>query len=258
MRNGSFWPSWEESRLFTVLVAILLVYGIVFLLVEIKKTATETRYIGVSDQMAPTISVSGEGTASAAPDLREVSLTTSVTAATSDAAQDANSEQMTSLLASLRELGIADEDLETASYQVYPVYDYDVSPAVITGYTASQGLTVTIRDEALVSSVLAIAGEKEVAYIGDVRTSIEDTTALKAEARAEALREAYTEAAAIASAMGASLGRVVSYYESEGSYPYYYAERSMSAGMGGDSAMPELPEGESDVTVTVSVTYAIE
>lgn len=253
--GGGFWPSWEESKLFTVLVAILLVYGIVFLLVEIRKTVEETDHVGFADQMAPTITVTGEGEASAAPDLREVDLTTSIEASTANAAQDGNSEQMSALITALRELGIEENDLQTASYSVHPVYDYDVSPAQVRGYEASQTLTVTIRDKDLVSSVLTIAGDQEVAYIGDVRLSIEDTSEIKAEAREEAVREARREAAAIAAAMGAELGAVVSYYESQGGYPYYYAERD--AMLSADKAV-EIPEGENEVSVSVTVTYALE
>lgn len=253
-RNEGFWPSWGESKLFTVLLAILMVYGIVFLLVEIRKTVEETDHVGFADQVAPTITVTGEGEASAAPDLREVDLTTSVEAATASAAQDANSEQMSSLVAKLKELGIEEKDLQTAGYSVHPVYDYDVSPAAITGYEARQTLTVTIRNKDLVSSVLTIAGDLEVAYIGDVRLSIEDTTEVKTEAREEALREARQQALAIAQAMGAELGSVVSYYESEGYTPYY----SRSVYDQAEGAAPEVPEGENEVTVSVTVTFAIE
>lgn len=244
--------------MFTVLLAILLVYLIVFTYEKIMLTTREVATAGYSDQMAPTISVSGSGEAYGSPDLRKVDLTVTAAGATANAAQDAHSAKVTTLLTSLEALAIANDDIKTTNYSVYPTYDYDQSPAVIRGYETSQTVTVTMRDELLVSSVLQVAGDNGVTYIGDVQLTIEDTSALEAEARQEALSEAYEQASAIAAAMGATLGKPVSYYEStSGGYPMYYGKESYALA---DSAMsaPTIPEGENEVSMTVNVTYAIE
>ena len=241
--------------MFTVLLAILMVYLIVFTYTKITLTSREAATVGYQDQMAPTITVSGSGEAYGAPDLRNVDLTLTAAGATANAAQDAHSARIATLLASLKALAIADADIKTASYNVYPMYDYDQSPAVITGYETSQTITVTMRDAQLLESVLQVAGDNGITSIGDVQLTIEDTSALEAEARQEALAEAYEQASAIASAMGATLGKPVSYYEStSGGYPMYYAEESMMA----DKSTLSIPEGENEVSMTVSVTYAIE
>ncbi len=241
--------------MFTVLLAIILVYTIVLMYEKITLATRQITTAGYADQTAPTISVSGSGSASASPDLREVDLTMTATGATANAAQDAQSTKVATLLAALKALAIEDDDVQTANYSVYPTYDYDQSPAVITGYEASQTITVTMRDAALVASVLQVAGDNGVTTINDVALTIEDTSVLEAEARIAALAEARAQAEAIASAMGVRLGKPVSYYESTGgSYPMYYSKEMMSA----DSAVPSIPEGENEVTMTVNVTYAIE
>lgn len=252
------WPSWEDNKLFTVLLAILMVYGIVFLLVQTQRTYKEAQRAGYADQTAPTISVTGEGNASAASDLREVDLTVREEGTTANAAQDANAESMNGIIAAMKELGIESKDLQTSSYNVSPRYDYDASPAKIVGYEAMSTLTVTIRDAELVSSVLTIAGDKGVEYIGDVRFSIEDTTEMENEAREEALQEARAQAESIADAMGAELGRVVSYYESSGSAYPYYMERSLAAADSAIGSAPDIEEGENEVSLSVTVTYALE
>lgn len=252
------WPQWEENKLFTVLLAIFMVYMIVFIYEKIMVTTREVATAGYSDQMAPTITVSGSGEAYGSPDLRKVDLMMTATGATANAAQDAHSAKVATLLTSLTALAIEDDDMKTANYRVYPTYDYDQSPAVITGYETSQTITVTMRDEKLVTSVLQVAGDNGVTYIGDVQLTIEDTSALEAEARQEALSEAYAQASAIAAAMGASLGKPVSYYESTGGgYPMYYAKEAMLSAEDSASA-PSIPEGQNEVSMTVNVTYAIE
>lgn len=256
--NNTVWPTWQENKLFTVLLAIILVYAIVLMYEKITLTEREVATAGYADQIAPTISVSGTGSASGSPDLREVDLTMTATGATANVAQDAQSTKVATFLAALKALAIEDADIQTANYSVYPTYDYDQSPAVITGYEASQTITVTMRDAQLVASVLQVAGDNGITTINDVALTIEDTSALEAEARVEALAEARAQAVAIADAMGATLGKPVSYYESTGgSYPVYYSKEMMGMGSA-DSAAPSIPEGENEVTMSVTVTYAIE
>lgn len=256
--SGTIWPNWQENKLFTVLLAILIVYATVYLYEKITLTAREVATSGYAEQMAPTISVTGTGDASGSPDLRKVDVTMTADGVSADAAQNAHSEKIASFLAALDALAIGKKDIQTASYNVYPTYDYDVSPAVIVGYETSQTITVTMRDEKLVSSVLDVAGDNGASYISDVQLAIEDTTALENEARQEALADARSQASAIAAAMGASLGKPVSYYESTGGeYPVYFSEDSYASSDMRKSA-PSIPEGENEVTITVSVTYAIE
>lgn len=252
-RSGGFWPSWEENKLFSVLLAVLLVYGIVWVFVSIQKTMAEARHVGVADQMAPTISVTGTGDASETPDTIEVDLTVVVDAASANAAQDEGSENTVALLAALRELGIEEADIQTTDYRVAPVYDYDVSPAVITGYRATQTITVEAGDKAMGEAVVAKAGDLGVTEIGDLRLTVADEDDALATAREEAIANAYEQAKAIADAMGQQLGRVVSYYESQGGYyPYVsaVAERSF------DGAA-NIAVGENDYEVNVTVTYSL-
>ncbi len=251
-RSGGFWPAWEDNKLFSVLLAIFLVYLIVFVFVKIGETMRATEQLGYADQMAPSINVSAEGTASAAPDIASIDLTVAEQAATSAAAQDASTTKSNAVLAKIQELGVAEADLKTSAYNVYPVYNYDTSPAIIVAYIASQAITVTVRDTALTDTVLAAAGDAGVTQIGDVRLEVDDETAVMAEARKKAIAKAYAQAVDIANAMGADLGRVVSYYESSGDMYAMHYERDLA------STTPNIAEGMNEVTVNVSVTYAIE
>ncbi|MBI1908256.1 SIMPL domain-containing protein [Candidatus Uhrbacteria bacterium] len=255
-RSGGFWPAWEENKLFSLLLAILLVYVIVWVFVNIQKTMVEAEHIGVADQLAPTISVNGTGTASEVPDLAKVDLTMVVRAETSSFAQDLSDKGMENLADAMRALGIEETDLKTTGYGVSPVYDYDVSPAAIVGYEARQTLTVTIRDTAKTESVLSAAGDLGVDEIGDVRMEVADESEVLAAAREEAIADAYAQAVAIADAMGATLGDVVSYYEYQGGDYYPYYSRSMMAeDMMGSG---EILEGENEYEVSVTINYAIE
>jgi len=255
-KNGSgMWPSWEDNKVFTVLLAIFLVYLIVLSGAFVQKTLRESRFVGFAPLSAPTITVSATGEASAIPDIATVDLGISVTASSANVAQDQNTEKMNELIAAIKEFGIAETDLKTSSYSLYPQYDYDVSPAVIVGYQAVQSLTVKIRDNEIIGRVLEAAGNNGVTDVGSLRYEIDDDSAIAAEARQEAIAEARKQAQDIASAMGARLGDVVDYSEYQNSdddiYLRSYAE------IAADSAAPDIQVGENEVAMTISVTYAI-
>jgi uncharacterized protein YggE len=256
--QSSFWPEWKSNKLFTVLLGILMVYGIVWLFVQIDKTIAEADNVGIADQMPASITVTAEGNATQKPDQAEVNLSIMMEGTTSNEAQDANSVKMNALLAKMKELGLKDADLQTSQYNLYPTYNYDVSPAVITGYQATQSLTVTMSDTSLGSVVLAAAGDLGVTSIGQLQLTVSDTTLVEQEARTEAIAKAYVQAANIARAMGQKVGAVVSYYESAGSMPYpYYGLTADSKAIGGGPE-PTIAEGTNESIIDVTITYGLK
>ncbi len=253
-KSGGFWPSWQDNKIFTVLVGILLVYLIVLTGSMIRQTLRETRFTGLADLSAPTIVVSAVGEASAVPDIATVDLGVSKIGITANAAQDENTATMNALISGLRDIGISDTDMQTSSYTLYPLYDYDVDPVEITGYEASQTLTVKIRQSELVSQVLAKAGDLGADGINALTFTVDDDTAVVGEARAEAIAEAKAQAATIAAAMGVRLGAVVDYVESQSGDTPYFSTRE-TYGMGGGA--PDIALGQNEVEVSVSITYAL-
>lgn len=253
----SVWPSWQENKLFTVLLGILLAYLIVFMGAKIRETMFASNNIGYADQPAPMLSVNATGITYVSSDVATLDLGIANTAATAAAAQDANTKAMNAMIAGLREAGLADEDMKTSAYNVYPQYDYNQSPAVVVSYEASQTLTVKIRNQDLVSTVLEKAGILGATSIGSLRYEADDRTTAEAEARQEAIAQAYEQALRIADTMGARLGRVVSYSESSGvpsygygGYAYDYARE--------ESSSPTIQPGEEEVAMTVYINYALE
>ncbi|HCC83331.1 TPA: hypothetical protein DEP96_00615 [Candidatus Uhrbacteria bacterium] len=256
-KQTSFWPEWRSNKLFTLLLAIALVYGIVWLFVQIEKTFVEIDQVGVADQMPATITVTGEGKASQVPDEAEVDLSITSTGATSNEAQDTNSTAMNALLAKMKSLGIVAADLQTSQYNLSQTYDYDVSPAKVIGYQVTQSLTVTMRDTSLADKVLAAAGDLGVTNIGNVALTVSDTTKVVSDARQLAITKAQVQAASIASAMGQRIGSVVSYNESTGGSPYpYYSGMMADKAMGG-APSPEIAVGSNESVVNVTITYSL-
>ena len=257
--SSSFWPQWDDQPVFTVLLALLLAAGVVWASAEACRAFQESSRVGYSEQMAPSISVNAEGTALVRNDIATVDLGITKTAADASSAQTQTTDAMNALVAAVKALDIAADDIQTSSYYVYPQYDYDDSPATIVGYEAGQTLTVKIRNSDLVSTVLGKAGELGVTNISSLRFEADDDTEAQDEARKEAIEKARAQAEATAAAMGATLGEVVSYSESMGGsgYEYYsYAESSMDLAVGG--AAPDVQMGQSEVSLYVYLTYSLK
>lgn len=244
----------------------------VFLLVNIRHladTATTTN----------TVSFSGEGKVFAVPDVAVVSFSIVTEAATSKAAQDANSTKSKKVVDFLKSQGIEDKDIKTSGYNVYPQYSYprpvplgaevqqsypapDYYPGnpKITGYQVSQSFEVKIRDLEKVSAVLdglVTAGANQVNQLG---FRIDDEEKLKDEARAMAIADAKKKASVLQRQIGIRLGKIVNYQEG-GYYPpiYFKAELMDIGGRGGGvEPMPEVPAGENEVAISVTITYQIK
>lgn len=219
------------------------------------------------------ISVNGEGKVSATPNLAMISFTVSEDADTGAAAQDAAAKKTNAALAVLKNLKIADADIQTSSYNVYPDYPSNppcvynqvngivmpcpIAQPTIIGYTASQTVTVKLHDVNSVGDVVSALGTAGVSNLNGPDFSIENPDALQAEARADAIKDARSKADALAKDLGVHIVRVVNYSEGGGAYPMYAKDMAMSAGGTAVPTVPQVPTGQNDITIDVSVTYEI-
>ena len=202
--------------------------------------------------MTEHIDVTGTGRASAVPDVVRVSAGVrceglDVSAAISDAAGRA-----AALAQAARDHGVDARDLRTTSSGVQPRYDRD--GASVVGYTAHQGLAVTVRDPGLVGALVdAFAGAAGNALtIDSVGADLADPAPLLAAAREAAFADARAKAEQYADLAGRGLGKVVRVSDVvEGGAQPRFAR--MAAGAGTSS----LELGENTVTATVAVRWEL-
>ena len=74
------------------------------------------------DDGPPTLSVSGTGRISSAPDVAEITMGVLTKGSTAREALAANSEAMTKLIDTLKQRGVAAKDIQTSQIQVVPQY----------------------------------------------------------------------------------------------------------------------------------------
>ena len=212
-----------------------------------------------SGNVSDTFTVEGTGKVTASPDIAVVDVTISVEGATSTAAQDQANVKSNAVVDYLKNTGIATKDITTSGYNIYPQYDYTDGKTRIRGYQVTQSLTVKIRDIDKTNTIVDGVVDAGANQVGSVRFEIDEPDKLVADARAKAIAEAKQKADLLASQLGVHLGNIVSYSESGQPTPTIMYGRDMKVMSAVAEAVPapQLPAGETEVTVTVSVTYQI-
>ena len=222
-----------------------------------------TQPVAVVNQPAPTvmrgITVVGMGKASGTPDVANVDVGVETQADTVQQAVADNKAKMTRLLDTLKELGIADKDIQTTNYGVYTQQQSvpDGKGMGPTTYHVNNQVNVTVRDVTTLGDVLDKVVAAGANNIYGVNFSVADTSKLQADARAKAFADAKERAESLAKLAGVTLGDVVSVSEVIGSNPIYEGARMAAAtGLGGGGA--PIQPGELEVNMSVQVTFAIK
>jgi len=214
-------------------------------------------YIGKSAEMTNQIAITGEGIVYSAPDIAKVSVGVTSQAVTVADAQKENTDKMNAVINAIKSTGVAEKDLKTTNYTVYPKYEWKTGKSELIGYTVSQSLNVKIRDTKKVSEILKAATQKGANQVGDLQFSVDEPERLKVEAREKAIKNAKQKAEMLAGQLDVKLGKVVSFSESEGGWDGYAKILGAEGMGGGGEAMPQVQAGENEVKVQVTIVYEI-
>lgn len=214
-----------------------------------------------SQQKGEPFMVEGTGKVSVAPDIAKVNLGIEENGASLKQVQESVNQKSKNIVAELKKLGIAEKDIKTVSYYVYPDYDYNVSPAKITGYRVSTGYQVTVRDFDKVNDVLVLTANTGANIVGNISFDISEEIKNKklGEAREEAVRMAKEKAEGLAKAAGISLGKIVNVSENQSGIPYRNYALPVAGGGLAEKAItqPDVQPGETELSLTVTLSYEI-
>ena len=192
-----------------------------------------------------------------APDIVVINAGVVTEAATAQEALAANNREMQSVFAALRSAGIAERDIQTASINLNPRYDYEnrTTPELV-GYTASNQLTLRFRDIEQAGPIIDALVAQGVNQINGPSLEIDEPEAALNEARRDALQKARSRADVYASALGMRVVRVVAVSEgAQNGFPVPMPVARMAA----DTAESmRIAPGEQELSATVTVTYLLQ
>lgn len=207
------------------------------------------------------ISVTGEGEAFGRPDEAQVTAGVQTRADTVAAATRENQARIEAIMAALGEHGIAEKDIQTANYSIWPEYDNDgprrAEQSGITGFHVSNMVNVTVKDIDTVGAVLAAVTEAGANSINGVHFRVSDTAALEERARQAAMADGRERAAALAELAGVTLGEVLTISTSSGGWQPMPAMARRMEMADGALAAPGISPGEQSVSVQIHATFAI-
>jgi uncharacterized protein len=211
-----------------------------------------------STTTARSITVVGQGEASGKPDIVRTTVGVESQSLSIDEAMSETNSKMASILAALREMGIAGKDLQTSNFNVYlerqskPGIEETQGPLY---YHVSNQLSVTLRDVGKLGEMLGKVLSSGANSVYGVSFDVDDRDALESDARAKAVADARSRAENLAQLSNVKLGNVLTLSEvvSNGVGPLRYS--SSLAGAGGDAV---VQAGEMEIGVSVEVTYSIQ
>lgn len=243
------------------------------------QTVTQPTERDLDNASAPssTVSTSGTATTEVRPDQLSVTVGVETNSTTAQEAVLLNANLTTQLVAAVRGLGINENQIETSSYSLSPIYEYIVPPQPcieiyppppgcetrqeIIGYRASNTVTVTLDVNAELNAGQVIdaaigAGANRVDGIvffisPDTQQQIRDTLIR------DAIANARQRANIAAEALGMTISGVESATLNPIDFPVYSVDLREGAAAQAESVSAPTPilPGQQEVSTTVSVVF---
>ena len=206
-----------------------------------------------------TITVSGTGKVTLKPDVADVSLGVQVQRDTAKAARDDAATTMNAVIAALKALGITDDNIQTSTIDISPVYDYNSTSPHITGYQVTNVVSVHVTDISKVADVIDNSVAAGATSVNGISFDIADRTTAENQARDAAVKDARSHADALATAAGVTITGVQTIAETTVNYPYpiYGVADASKGGVPAPSVPTPVQPGTQDITITVTVSYLI-
>lgn len=203
-----------------------------------------------------TISVTGSGQVTLAPDVAYVYIgVRSQAPNVSDALADNNDKSQT-VSASLQELGVEAKDIQTSSFNIYPQQNYSPTGEMLdTTYVVDNTVYVTVRDLQSLGQLLDVVTRSGANSINGISFDVNDKSAAVSDARRLAVESARTQAEEMAAVSGVELGdlQTLNAYTTNPIMPMYEGK----GGMAMDAASVPISAGQVVIRVEVNVVYFI-
>ena len=150
-------------------------------------------------------------------------------------------------------------EVKTSGYSLSPQYDYaDRHAPHLTGYEASNTVSVTVDDLSLLGKVIDSATSTGATNVNGISFTLRDPSAVRAQALAEAATRARSNAEALAKALGVTVMNVLEAQPNETPMvrPLTKTFAAVSP-MAMQTATP-IEAGDVDIHATVTVTMQIQ
>jgi len=211
------------------------------------------------EKTVPTIAVTGEGIATARPDMAIVTVGVVTRAPTAAEAMAQNSRAMITVSAAVKQSGIESRDIETSRISLQPQYSYPgqgsrEAPKLV-GYEASNNVSIRVRVIDKLGGLLDQLVASGANQVRGVELTLAEPGPLRDSARVAAMKDAMRKAQMLAEAAGVRIVRLFSATED-----FFDPPRPMMR-MSADAAAARAPvpveAGEQEVRGRVTAVFEI-
>ena len=203
-----------------------------------------------------TISVNGDGAASAAPDIADIELGVQTIHEDPTVGIDENTTAMARVIEALIDLDIDEDDIQTQSFNMWveQVYGPDGPTGEFLYHVINQ-IVVRVRDLDMTGDVLGAALAAGANNVSGITFGVEATQTLEETARDAAVDNAVAKAEQLAERLGVEVGSPRHVVETSGGFPQRAGvERAFAA----ESLEASVPVSPGDFTVHVSVNIVFD
>lgn len=204
------------------------------------------------------ITVTGEAAVQVAPDIATLSLGVTTEGTTAAEALSANNAALAAVLERLKGAGIAERDIQTSNLSVNPNWAgggySSAEGAKITGFTASNIVTVTVRDLTKLGDVLDKAVADGANTLNGLSFGLAEPKPALDEARKKAVAEALDRAKLLTGAAGVEAGKIVSISENTG----FQSPMPMMRAASAKADSVPLAQGELDMSASVTIVLELK
>ena len=199
-----------------------------------------------------TITVQGEGIIRAKPNVVVLTIGIRTDNKNVKQAQEENAIQSRQLLDALKQLGIADKDIETISYTITPQYEYVNDKALLQGYRVEHLYEITVLNVQKAGEVYDIAVTNGANVAKGLRFRVSHPTKYYQQALLQAVQHAVEKARTIASTYNLNINPVpLSLTEESAQLP----REVMSYATLHAQAAPPIQSGELEIVSSIRAVF---
>ena len=218
------------------------------------------------DPSEQTISVSGTATASSSPDSLVIVLGVESEAKTANESLSENSNSLNSVISSLTNSGLSEDDIQTSNFSIYPMYDSikDFNgnwQQVLTGYRVSNILSIQTDKIDSAGEIIDAAVSSGANRVDNVSFQLSDDKYQKIsdDLIADAINDATQKAEKALVPLKQKIVGVKSVVIHDNVVPYYDSPMRASFDGFAESSMKSAPimSGDEEITTNVSIVFYI-
>ena len=205
---------------------------------------------------AQTITVTGQGTVTAKPDTVIVTLGVRTEHTSVREALAENAKRANAIIHALKEIGVSEEDIDTASFSIYPKYDYSNGTAFLTGYEAEHIFDITVKDPNSVGNIYDTAVQNGANIARHIQFRLANEQPYYQQALALAVKNAKEKAIVIARTLGLPMHDMPIQVKEESVAPSIPRTPFPTEVLAAPQTVPPIQTQDIIITATVQAVFA--